>query len=73
MQMNMMAITMRITFSLREIASTHFEIPATPKESSIPKSKTGRPVPMAKKAGRVMPLADFNANGSKTAKNSTAL
>ena len=45
----------------------------TPSDNKVPKIKTGTPVPIAKKAGKVIPSAVFSASGISTAKKRTAL
>ena len=64
---------MRKTFSTRATALSQVETLATPKDISVPNTKTGSPVPRAYTAGSATPLLDLRAKGINTPKNRTAL
>jgi hypothetical protein len=65
--------TIRMIRSARERALSQLATPATPRERSVPNTKTGNPVPTANIAGRTTPPVDFRAKGISTIKNKVAL
>ena len=71
--MNTTAIAILIHFSALVTLAIHVEAAATPAEISAPKKITGRPVPTANIAGKVIPAEEVSAIGIMTAKKSTAL